>query len=78
MASLPDYMSCYISEKCTEIECCADIELIGRSIHLTLALDPCHSILDVGIESYFHSLNLLDVELGTEMDVWIAGIFRLT
>ena len=75
---LPDYVSCKLSDKCTEVDCNTDLEFLQRTIHIRLGLNPCLKMLEFGIERFKHLVSFFDVSLGTEMSAWIGGIFRLT
>jgi hypothetical protein len=43
-------MSCYLSETCTAIDCCIDVEQISRSVNVYINLDACNYRLTAGIE----------------------------
>ena len=55
---------CTITSKCTEINCCLDVSLIGRTIEAFIDLDPCYKTLELGIEAYKTKINLLRYTFG--------------
>ena len=55
---------CTITSKCTEINCCLDVSLIGRTIEAFIDLDPCYKTMELGIEAYKTKINLLRYTFG--------------
>lgn len=55
---------CTITSKCTEINCCLDVSIIGRTIEAFIDLDPCYKTLELGIEAYKTKINLLRYTFG--------------
>jgi hypothetical protein len=57
-------MSCYLSETCTAIDCCIDVEQIGRSVNVYINLDACNYRLTAGIEKVTFDIPLLQYQFG--------------
>ncbi|XP_063420822.1 uncharacterized protein LOC134706043 [Mytilus trossulus] len=75
--SLPDSMACSLSDKCTSVDCCVDIKLLGRSFHIYLDIDPCYYRLTVGIERMKFNRSLLDYSWGSVLAVSLYGVMNL-
>ncbi|KAK3612536.1 hypothetical protein CHS0354_024513, partial [Potamilus streckersoni] len=74
---ISDPLSCVIPETCSAIECCLDVDLIGRSFNSHIQLDPCNFLLTVGIENFSFNVSLLDYEWGVEEKLWLGRLIRL-
>ncbi|KAK3101652.1 hypothetical protein FSP39_005219 [Pinctada imbricata] len=45
-------VSCYITSSCTQIECCVDVQPLGKSFTFTINADYCNREMTVGIDQY--------------------------
>jgi hypothetical protein len=62
-------MSCYISDMCTDVQCCVDVSLIKRSFEITLKLDTCRYQLEVEIDRLKINVALVDYKFGKSCPV---------
>ncbi|XP_053398211.1 uncharacterized protein LOC128556642 [Mercenaria mercenaria] len=77
LTAIPDIMTCSIPVHCTAIECCISIPLIGRSISVSVDLDPCGYQLKVRLERFTKHIQLFDYTWGTWQTLDIKGVFVL-
>jgi hypothetical protein len=70
-------MSCYLSETCTAIDCCIDVEQISRSVHVYINLDACNYRLTAGIEKLTFDIPLLQYQFGQKQSFRLMNIFRI-
>ena len=77
LPSLPSYMSCQLSSSCTQIQCCMNIESIGRSFQVNFNIDPCTYSLKTEIEGFDNKELLFDFSWGVEQHFWLFGLVRL-
>jgi hypothetical protein len=59
LSPLPEYISCYISDVCTSVQCCLEVDIIQTSVEFSLTIDACNNILHIGIENM-----VIEKELG--------------
>ena len=60
MATLDSSTSGHISEACTYIDFCSDVDFLGRPFHTYIYLDPCNNTGQIGIERFNINLDLTD------------------
>jgi hypothetical protein len=77
LPALDESVSCHIPEHCTGVECCVDVDLVGRSFHAYVVIDPCQYTLSIGIENLAVNLTLLDYEWGTIEHFNLRGVVRI-
>jgi len=54
-----------IPSHCTAVDCCIDVDFLGRSFHAYLDLDTCNNQFTVGIEKLkLDPVSLLDYKFG--------------
>jgi hypothetical protein len=70
-------MSCYLSETCTAIDCCIDVEQISRSVNVYINLDACNYKLIAGIEKVTFDIPLLQYQFGQKQSFRLMNIFRI-
>jgi hypothetical protein len=70
-------MSCYLSETCTAIDCCIDVEQISRSVNVYINLDACNYRLIAGIEKLTFDIPLLHYQFGQKKSFRLMNIFRI-
>ncbi|KAK3612535.1 hypothetical protein CHS0354_024512 [Potamilus streckersoni] len=78
--SLPNLgkeISCYIPGKCTAVDCCMDVGLIGRPVHIVVDINPCQYQMTLEIEDYNRTVSLLEYDWGTVIHMWLGGVIRL-
>ncbi|XP_052090897.1 uncharacterized protein LOC127727822 [Mytilus californianus] len=64
LGKLPSDTSCYLSDTCTGVHCCIQINQLGRAITVYLDLDSCHNTFTIGIEKFIHKISILEIEYG--------------
>ncbi|XP_076086926.1 uncharacterized protein LOC143057501 [Mytilus galloprovincialis] len=74
---LPDNIVCSLSETCTSVDCCMDVELLNKSFHIYLDIDPCYHRLTVGIEQMQFNRSLQDYSWGTVLEVSLLGVINM-
>ncbi|KAL3873935.1 hypothetical protein ACJMK2_037012, partial [Sinanodonta woodiana] len=74
---LPDMVYCHVSDTCTSLDCCVDVELLSHSFHLYLYIDTCNQRVTVGIERLKFDLMMVDYIWGTVQEVFLKGIVRI-
>ncbi|XP_071145134.1 uncharacterized protein [Mytilus edulis] len=74
---LPDNIVCSLSDTCTSVDCCMNVELLDKSFHIYLDIDPCYHRLTVGIEQMQFNRSLQDYSWGTVLAVSLLGVINL-
>ncbi|XP_071131855.1 uncharacterized protein [Mytilus edulis] len=77
LPSVPNTMSCHLTDTCTGIDCCIDVEQISRSINVYIKLDACNYKLTAGIEKLTFDVPLLNYEFGQKQSFRLMNIFRI-
>jgi hypothetical protein len=70
LPQLPMNVVCHLTENCTGIHCCIDVELLGRSLHVYFNIDPCYHQLNLTIERMIFDISLLDYKWGKVLFLW--------
>jgi hypothetical protein len=70
-------VSCHIPDSCTGIDCCVDVDIIGRSFRVFALLDACGYKLSVGIDKLKFDLTLFDYKWGKEEHFSLQGVVRI-
>lgn len=76
LPTLPTSIICSLSDTCTGVDCCVDVELLGRSIHTYVDIDPCYYRMTVGLERMEFNTSLVDYTWGSVIDVALYGVVR--
>lgn len=66
---LQNGVTCTLTQSCTGVECCLDMEFIDRSIMFKLDLDPCNHNLLLSIENLVYNISLFNFEWGELLEV---------
>ena len=74
---LPPDVTCYLSNTCTGIDCCAQVDMLGLSINAFVDLDPCNNTLTVGIEKFIYKTSILDIDFGTVQTFSMFGFANI-
>ncbi|KAK3612511.1 hypothetical protein CHS0354_024482 [Potamilus streckersoni] len=77
LPSLPNAMDCHISEHCTGIDCCVDVDKIGLAFRVYLDIDTCNYRVTGGLEKLNTSISLIDYDWGKKESVTIHRILNL-
>ncbi|CAC5422115.1 unnamed protein product [Mytilus coruscus] len=57
--------TCVILSHCTAIDCCVDVDLLHRSLHVVFDLNVCNNTFTVGIDKLqLEPINLTNIEYG--------------
>lgn len=75
---LPSGSSCYITDSCTNVHCCAKVPALQKSFDFSLSLHGCAQYLQVQLEEFQQKFMFGDLTFGQEAYLWIKGAFRLT
>ncbi|KAK3102203.1 hypothetical protein FSP39_009587 [Pinctada imbricata] len=75
--SLGATTSCRITSECTEVECCMDVNKVGRSFNMYVYADVCNYKLTVGIEKLQLNYSLVDYNYGQSKHVSLYGMINL-
>ncbi|VDI06314.1 Hypothetical predicted protein [Mytilus galloprovincialis] len=71
--------TCLIPSHCTAVDCCVDVDLLGRSLHAYVDLDTCNNQFSVGIEKLkLDPVSLIDYKFGTTNHFNLKGAVRVT
>jgi hypothetical protein len=70
-------VSCHIPDYCTGIDCCVDVDLIGKSFNAYVLMDACNYKLSVGIEKLAFNLTLFEYEWGKVEHFYLQGVIRI-
>ncbi|CAG2196992.1 unnamed protein product [Mytilus edulis] len=76
--SLPAGISCYLSDTCTGIDCCIQVDKLGLSVNAYVVLDACHNTFTVGVENYKHTTTMLDIDYGEIQTFSLMGFVRVS
>lgn len=52
-------------------------DILPRTIHTSLEIDPCYQTLAVAIERFAFEINLVNYDFGEAEHFWLHGIFRV-
>ncbi|XP_052071171.1 uncharacterized protein LOC127709609 [Mytilus californianus] len=77
LPAIPNTMSCHLTDTCTGIDCCIDVDQISRSINVYIKLDACNYKLTAGIEKLTFDVPLLNYEFGQKQSFRLKNIFRI-
>lgn len=64
LPDLPNYVACHISEVCTSVQCCLEVEPFQTSAQFYIELDACELMLTVGIEKLKRKIDLKNYNYG--------------
>ena len=56
--------TCLITSNCTAVDCCVDVDFLGRAFNAYLELDPCAETIKVGVDRLSFILPLADHGFG--------------
>ncbi|CAC5375019.1 unnamed protein product [Mytilus coruscus] len=76
--NLPAGISCYLSDTCTGIDCCIQVDKLGLSVNAYVLLDACHNTFTVGVENFKHTTTMLDIDLGEIQTFSMMGFVRVS
>jgi hypothetical protein len=77
LPSIPDTTVCHINDTCSSVSCCFNVDKIGQSFEASIQIDPCTFSLTITIERLTLQKNLLDIQRGTPIQMWLFGLLRV-
>jgi hypothetical protein len=77
LPALPALTSCNIPDYCTGVDCCVDVNLLGKSFNAFVSLDPCNLQLRVGIENWIFNLTLVNYNWGHVEEFNLNNVVRI-
>ncbi|CAG2248496.1 unnamed protein product [Mytilus edulis] len=77
LPSLPGNTACYITDNCNTVQCCTSVDKIGQSYEAEVSIDLCLFKLNVRIEKLELNKDLLNLQWGTPVEMWLFGLVRV-
>ncbi|XP_060567959.1 uncharacterized protein LOC132726631 [Ruditapes philippinarum] len=78
LGTIPDFMTCYISESCKSFNCCVDVDFVKRSFSLYAHIDECTQTVTIGIEKFRLRVSLLNYNWGSEEEFSLFGAIKIS
>ncbi|VDI15760.1 Hypothetical predicted protein [Mytilus galloprovincialis] len=78
LPSLLSNMNCYIDQSCTAVQCCIDVNELGKSLEIGVEIDPCDFRLTVRIEKLSFEVTLHDYVWGKQESLDLYGIIQIS
>ena len=75
LTNLPSYVNCHIGSSCNEVQCCLDIDRVGKTLDVFLRLDACRHTLTLGIEDLEVEYSLLSFTFGVDRIFHVDRVF---
>ena len=66
-----------MTESCNSVQCCINVDKIGRSFEASIDIDPCKLVLKIRIEKLTFEKSLLDYQWGKPVEMWLFGLVRI-
>ncbi|XP_048258717.1 uncharacterized protein LOC124137708 isoform X1 [Haliotis rufescens] len=77
LPTLPDSVTCHLSDPCGSIQCCIDVDFIGRSFNVQIGIDPCTYTFTMGIEKLVFTRALSSYKWGTVEHFNLKDVIRV-
>ncbi|XP_046562947.1 uncharacterized protein LOC124271840 [Haliotis rubra] len=77
LPTLPDSVTCHLSDPCGSIQCCIDVDFIGRSFNVQVGIDPCTYTFTMGIEKLVFTRILSNYKWGTVEHFSLKNVVRV-
>jgi hypothetical protein len=74
---LPAEVSCYLSNTCTGVDCCVQVDKLGLAINAYVLLDTCNNAFTIGIENYKHTTTILDIDYDQIHTFSMMGLVKI-
>lgn len=55
---------CHLDYDCTGVDCCLQVDKIGRTLRAFVSLDPCSQIMTISLERFTIQVDLLNYAFG--------------
>jgi len=75
--ALPSSLSCHLEDYCTGVQCCLDVNTIGKSFTTYVFLNACEFKLEIGIEKFSLNISLLTYPWGKMEEFSLFGVLRV-
>ncbi|XP_060573589.1 uncharacterized protein LOC132731425, partial [Ruditapes philippinarum] len=77
LAPLPSGIGCYISDMCTAIRCCLEVDIIKTSVQFYVTVDGCEKQLTVGIEQMNTVKDISGYKFGSWDRFYLNGVYKI-
>ncbi|XP_052806227.1 uncharacterized protein LOC128235446 [Mya arenaria] len=77
LPKLNSSVTCFLSDSCTAVKCCLDIEILQSSIEFELNIDACEQEIHVGIESLRTIKFMQTYEYGASEAFYLGGVLKM-
>lgn len=77
LSPLANNTNCRVSSSCTDIQCCTDMAIIGRTLNYRISVDACALSLNVEIEKFKFELSLINFKFGVPQKFSIDQVFSI-
>ncbi|XP_046562951.1 uncharacterized protein LOC124271844 [Haliotis rubra] len=77
LPTLPDSVTCHLSDPCGSIQCCIDVDFIGRSFNVQVGIDPCTYTFTMGIEKLVFTRILSNYKWGNVEHFSLKNVIRV-
>ncbi|XP_052083593.1 uncharacterized protein LOC127720891 [Mytilus californianus] len=77
LPSLLSNMNCYIDQSCTAVQCCIDVNELGKSLEIGVKIDPCDFRLTVRIEKLSFDVTLYDYVWEKQEYLDLYGVIQI-
>ncbi|XP_060596420.1 uncharacterized protein LOC132750448 [Ruditapes philippinarum] len=77
LPSLPSYIGCYVSDTCTSVRCCLEIDIISTSMSFFISMDGCEKQMTVGIEQLTSTIDIDEYKFGSFDRFYLLGVYRI-
>lgn len=64
LGTLTDPVSCYLDYTCSTVDCCIDVNQVGRTMTASLSVDNCHQKMTLQLERLTKEISLLNYTWG--------------
>lgn len=70
-------LSCHITNSCTVLDCCIDIQKLGIAMNFYVNLDTCNNKFTVGIENLNRTISVLNMDFGRVQTFSFMGLMKI-
>ncbi|XP_053400990.1 uncharacterized protein LOC123541000 [Mercenaria mercenaria] len=70
-------IGCYISNMCTAVQCCLELDIVQTSVQFYVTVDGCEKQLTVGIEQMETVKDLRNYQFGSWDRFYLYGVYRI-
>lgn len=77
LTTLANDTNCRVSSSCTDIQCCTDMTIVGKTLNYRISVDACALSLNVEIEKFKFELSLINFKFGVLQKFSIDQVFSI-